>query len=299
MSDGGVLRQTWRLFWSRFEELALPPGSQWCLGLLIALAGWETGLNASSNIADVLLVGNFVERLFHGEAIASAATGLFQGLMVGPDPEPLAVALTLLLGVALLGSLGGWIMVAARVAAGQPVEEKTWLRGILENGRMVSFFLLSAMFILAWVLAGGGLGAWLMKGVFARLSLRAVSVSAIGMGFFGLLLLAATFVGALYGTVTAIMGAFLAIAEPQTPFFKLYGRGRSLFLSGDGWDSLGWIFVFACFWGALKLLLSYWLLPWPIAGAWTMGCYAFGDGLLMLFSILAIAVIYVRGMKRA
>ncbi|MGE5707461.1 MAG: hypothetical protein ACM3YO_03940, partial [Bacteroidota bacterium] len=237
-----------------------------------------------------LLVGNFAERMFRGEALSSAGTGLLQGLMTSPDPEPLAVASVLLLCLALHGSLGGWVMVAARVAARQPVEEKTWLGGILENGRMLSFFLLSSMFILAWVLAGGGLGAWLVKGAFARLSLHALS--AVATGFLGLLLLAGTFVGALYGTVTAIMGAFLAIAEPQTPFFKLYGRARALF--GEGWDALGWIFVFACLWGALKFLLSYLLLPWPIAGAWMMGCYAFGDGLLMLFGVLLIAVIYDR-----
>ncbi|HBN08585.1 MAG TPA: hypothetical protein DD435_08015 [Cyanobacteria bacterium UBA8530] len=278
--------------WQHFEEVAYPPGSEWCLGIIIALAGWEVGLNSPYDISDVLLIGNTLRNLWGGENPVMAFRALSQGLFDGPIPSLPAVASSLTLLAILVLSLGGWIMAAFRVAADCPVEEKTWQSGVFGNFRLVGYFLSTSFLLLFLSFSGGALGAFLLKTAFERHPLSGL----YGMG--GLFVLVFTAGLVLYGAATATMGGFVAIAETKTPFLQLYPRGRRIFLKADGWDTFGSLAMLALLWAFLKTALSYFLLPLPVAVAIARGLGILGDGIFLLLTLLAAATLYQEGARK-
>lgn len=273
--------------WQDFSEVALPPGSQWALGGLLALGGWQVGLNAHYAIGDVVLIGGAVTRILSGEALGTALPSLLQGFLYGEDPSLGASVTTLALLALLLLTLGGWAMAALRITSGTAVEDRTFEQGLSSNWRMMTYYALMGLVLGVVVASGCSMGVFFLKE-----SLWGLPAP---FALWGYALLALTGLFGVWFGATMLMGGFVAIAEPKTPFFSLYSKGLAIFQRANGASTLCGLLLLGLLWEGLKLLFSYALLPWPIFGALMLGLQALGDGVFLLYSLLALGYVYTTG----
>lgn len=276
--------------WQDFSEVVLPPGSQWALGLLLALGGWQVGLNAPYAISDVLLIGGAVTRILSGEMLGTALPSLLQGFIYGEDPSLGASVTTLALLALLLLTLGGWAMAALRVTSGSAVDDQTFEQGLGANWRMMTYYALMGLVLGVVVASGCSMGVFFLR--------EALWGLPAPFAFWGYGLLALTGLFGVWFGATMLMGGFVAIAEPKTPFFSLYSKGLSIFQRGHGASTLCGLVLLGLLWDGLKWGISYALLPWPVMGAFMLGLQALGDGVFLIYSLVALGYVYATGVLK-
>ncbi len=305
MNAGSPLGQACSLFVRRGSELLLPPGSELALGLLVAIGGFEVGLGTPTQEGLAEQV-----RVLFTQGPAAFASGL---LGLG-SPQPLAVAVWAGLAAAVLVLAGGWINVAVTIARQHeivaatpaPVDAAVWSAGLASSGRVLGWNAVTLAWILGLGVLIGQTGLFVLRtGIAAAATGAVVMPSLIGIGTAALW--SFTVAAAVYYLAVALLGAIVAVAEPQTRFLSLFARAPKVFMAGGGWRGAGELAVLVVSWVAAKGLLAQLLVPaaashlglgadvYGVGAALLAAGLAVADGLMLLLVILLGAVIYARG----
>lgn len=275
------------------------------LGLLIALGGLEVGLAAPTQEGLAEQV-----RVLFTQGVAAFASGL---LGLG-SPQPLAVLVWAGLAVSVLVLAGGWINVAVTIARQHrspatppsPVDDAVWSVGLSRSGRVLGWNAVTLAWILGLGVAIGQTGLFVLRTGIAAASTGAIVMpSLIGIGTAALW---AFIVGAaVYYLAVALLGAIVAVAEPQIRFLSLFSRAPKIFMAGGGWRGAGELAALVICWGASKALLAQLLVPasgtdlglgasvYGVGAALLSAGLAVADGLMLLLILLLGAVMYARG----
>lgn len=311
MADSRSLMSMLALGGRHLPTLVMPPGSAILLAGIIALAGWEIGLNMPYTVSDILAFRSM------GAVAVGVATGdtgwqhglsaIYATLKALPSPSRPAILSAIFTATALLIGAGGWINTALSLIQGRDADEATWWQGVRRSGISTLWFLI--IFSLAFAAIG-------ISAVAAGMVLRSVVTGVLPAGIPAMLasggaiaLLIASFAGACYGIAVTSLTGVVAIAEPQTPFLRLPLRARRLFKVADGWRFLrqfslvitGWVIVKAL---AYQLMIPFAPVAQPFSKAVSAGgallytVLTIGDGLVLLLGILWAARTYVHGLQK-
>lgn len=296
MSEG--LRHSMGLLRRNAGVLLHPPGASPYIALMLAVAGFEVGLNAPSVIAETLAV-----RTLAREGVAGFVSAV-QGM---PEPTRPAVASALFLLALCLFTLGGWVKAAHAVVQGRPPHVEDWNSGVLHSGRAIFWIGLISLVVVG--LLGG-------SAVLAASAARAWLAGTLGEGWTSMVwpmasggLFMLTLVAGLYLLSSSLIMGVVAIVEPETGFLRIPVRSRALFKAADGWNyfaKMGGLIVvwFAVKLAFLQLTIPFQPVPAPwgrviaIAGSVLHGALMFGDGLVALVGIVLAVQMYQRGAKR-
>ncbi|MBU6429171.1 MAG: hypothetical protein KGR26_09195 [Cyanobacteria bacterium REEB65] len=274
-----------------------PQGAEPALALLVALGGLEVGVAMPTQIAIVQLVRT---------ALTQGAATFASALASLPSPSPSLIVVSFALGLAVLSLSGGWIRTALTLARGESPGPDTWLRGIRGAPRVLAWSgtTLGAMGAITLTMGQVALFA-VHRGLVAARSGAVIGPSLLGIAGVGLwsLVLGA----AVYYLASSCLGAVVAIAEPRTPFWSLFGRGTRVFLAGGGWQGLRDLAIVLGGWFILKAGLAQFLVPfrtvapgWPaelfgVSAALVATSMALGNALLVVLVAVMGAIVYERG----
>lgn len=298
--------------WGRnLPTLVMPPGSAVILAGIIAIAGWEIGLNMPYAVSDILAVRAMGKVAWE---VATGATGwqqafsaIYATLKAMPSPSNPAVASAILMATALLAAAGGWINISLALVKGETPSETTWWQGVKRSWISTLWFLI--LFGMAFLLIGTSAvaGTAVLRGaVSGTLAAGAPTMLAAG-GTLALFFL--SFMVAFYGIAVTSLTGVVAIAEPQTPFLQLPKRARRIFKAANGWTFLRQVSLAVGAWFVLKTLAYQLVIPFaPVAEPFTRAVSALGavlyalltvgDGLVLLLAILLAARTYLYGRER-
>jgi hypothetical protein len=298
--------------WGRnLPTLVMPPGSAVLLAVIIAIAGWEIGLNMPYAVSDILAVRSMATVAL-GVATGDtswqqAFSAIYATLKAMPSPSNPAVASAIMTATALLVAAGGWINVSLGLIQGESPSEKAWWQGVRRSWISTLWFLI--LFGMAFLLIGTSAvaGTAVLRGaVTGTLAAGAPTLLAAGgaLAFFFL-----SFVAAFYGIAVTSLTGVVAIAEPQTPFLQLPHRARRIFKAANGWHFLRQVSLAVGIWFLVKTLAYQLVIPFaPVAEPFTQAVSAFGavlyalltvgDGLVLLLAILLAARTYLHGREK-
>lgn len=297
--------------WSRnLPTLMIPPGSTGLVAAIVAVAGWEIGLNMPYTVADILAVrsvGAIAQGLVSGESNAiQALQALYSTLKALPEPSIPAVISAILMATILLAGAGGWINTSLALVRGETPDAGRWWAGVKRS------WISTLWFLILFGLAFGAMGA---STLLSTAVVRGAMLGSIASGMPTILaavgclsLLGLTFAGACYGIAVTSLTGVVAIAEPRTPFLKLPLRARRVFLAGHGWSFLRQLSVAMTAWIVLKGALYQLIVPFsPVkppfdqvasaGGALLYSLLTLGDGLVLLLAILLAARTYHHGSR--
>jgi hypothetical protein len=298
--------------WGRnLPVLVMPPGSSILLAGIIALAGWEIGLNMPYAVSDILAVRSM------GAVALGVATGdtgwqqafsaIYATLKAMPSPSTPAVASAIVTATVLLVAAGGWINTSLALIRGETPSESTWWQGVQRSWVSTLWFLILFGMAFAAIGLSAIAGTAVLRGaVTGTLAAGAPTMLAAG-GALAMFFL--SFIGAFYGIAVTSLTGIVAIAEPHTPFLKLPSRARRIFKAGDGWQFLRQLSLALSVWIVLKTLAYQLVIPFaPIAepfgqvasvgGAVLYAMLTAGDGLVLLLAILLASRTYLHGKER-
>jgi len=296
VKDG--LRQSMGLLRRHAGVLLHPPGASPYIALILAVAGFEVGLNAPSVIAETLAVRTL------GREGVTAFVSAIQGL---PEPTRPAVASALLLLALCLFTLGGWVKAAHALVQGRSPRPEDWHSGVLHSGRAI--FWIGVVALVALILLGG-------TALLAAASARAWLAGTLGDGWTSLvwpmaaggLFMLALVVG-LYMLSSGVIMGVVAVVEPETSFLRIPVRSRAVFKAGDGWDYFSKMGTLILVWFVAKLALLQLTIPFsPVSAPWGQliailgsvlhGALMFGDGLVAMVGIVLAVQMYQRGAQQ-
>ncbi len=292
------LRSALSLFVRRAGWLLHPPGSSAYLALILAIGGFEVGFNSPGLVAETLAV-----RL----AFMDGPGAFLGALRALPDPSRHAIATTVMLALACLFTLGGWIHVGLTVVRGQEPTPETWHQGLARSGRALAW-----MGLVVGILALGlGAVSVLTLGI-----VRAYLNGTLGEGSRALYLLAGSILAfflsamaALHVLGTTYLLGIVAVAEPQTRFLEIPRRSRQIFVAARGERFMaravaaifGWVVFKAAM---MQVTIPFVALPsalvraYSVFGSVTAGALMLGDGVLWLVLILLASGFYQEGVER-
>lgn len=292
------LRQSMDLLRRNAGVLLHPPGASPFLALILAVAGFEVGLNAPGAIAETLAL----------RTLAREGVGAFMAALQGmPEPSRPALVSALVLLALCLFTLGGWINTIHALSKGQSPRAEDWNSGLLNSGRAIFWIGVVALLVLAALVGAGALAigtarAWL-AGTLGEGTMALAWPMASG-GAFMLTLLAG-----LYALGASVIMGVVAVVEPETRFLQIPVRSQAVFKAADGgsyFTKMGGLLVA---WFALKLALLQLTIPFQpvpapwgrviaIAGSVVHGALMLGDGLVALVGIVLAVQMYQRGVTR-
>lgn len=298
--------------WGRnLPVLVRPPGSSGLLAAIIAIAGWEIGLNMPYAVSDILAVRSMSTvawSVAHGDTgWQQAFSALYSTLKAMPSPSTPAVASAVIMATILLIAAGGWINTSLSLVRGESPSESTWWQGIQRS------WISTLWFLIIFGMAFGALGASAVAGTAV---LRGAMTGTLTAGTTTLLasagalaMMGIAVLGSFYGIAVTSLTGIVAIAEPQTPFIRLPGRARRIFKAANGWHFLRQLSLALTAWILLKTLAYQFVIPFaPIAqpfsqavsagGALLYTALTIGDGLFMLLAILMAAQTYLHGKQK-
>jgi hypothetical protein len=281
------------------------------LAVIIAIAGWEIGLNMPYAVSDILAVRSMATIAL---GMATGDTGwqqafsaIYATLKAMPSPSNPAVASAIMTATALLVAAGGWINISLGLIQGEPPSETTWWQGVKRSWISTLWFLI--LFGMAFLLIGASAiaGTAVLRGAMTgTLAAGAPTLLAAG-GALALFFL--SFMTAFYGIAVTSLTGVVAIAEPQTPFLQLPQRAHRIFKAADGWHFLRQVSLAVGVWFVLKTLLYQLVIPFaPVPAPFTQAVSALGavlytlltvgDGLVLLLAILLAARTYLHGREK-
>lgn len=298
--------------WGRnLPKLAMPPGSSVILAGIIAVAGWEIGLNMPYAVSDILAVrsmGSVAMGLASGDTgWQQAFSAIYSTLKAMPDPSMPAVASAIVTATILLVAMGGWISTSLTLLQGEAPSEATWWQGVRRSWASTLWLLILVGAAFASVGATAIAGTVVLRGaVTGSLAPGMPLLLAAGTT---LSLLFLTLIAAFYGLAVTSLTGIVAIAEPQTPFFRLPGRARRIFKAANGWQFLRRLSLILSAWLIVKTLAYQLVVPFaPVAQPFTQAVSAggavlyalltIGDGLFLLLSILLASQTYQFGKSK-
>lgn len=312
MAESRSLMSLMSLWGRNLPTLAMPPGSSVLLAGIIAVTGWEIGLNMPYAVSDILAVRSM------GAVALGVATGdsswqqafsaIYGTLKAMPSPSTPAVASAILLATIMLIAAGGWINTSLALLKGETPSEKTWWRGVTRSWISTLWFLI--LFGMAFALIGLSalLGTVVLRGaVTGTLAPGAPTLLASGAA---LAMFFVSFMGAFYGIAVTSLSGIVAIAEPRTPFLKIPARAFRVFKAANGWRFLRQLSLAIGLWVVLKTLAYQLVIPFaPVAEPFTQAVSAggavlytlltVGDGLVLLLAILLASGTYLHGQEKA
>lgn len=293
----GGLRNSIGLLGRNAGVLLHPPGASPYIALILAIAGFEVGYNAPSVIAETLAV----------RTLAREGVGAFAAAVKAmPDPSRPALTSALLLLALCLFTLGGWINTAHALVQGRSPRAEDWHAGILHSGRAI--FWIGAVALVVLIAVGG-------TGVLVTGTARAWLSGTLGDGWTGLAWPMAsgaafllTLVTGLYVLGSSILMGVVAVVEPETGFFRIPARSRTLLKAADSWGYFTKMGSLMLAWLAVKLALLQLTIPFEpvpaplgrlisIVGSVLHGALMFGDGLVALVGIVLAVQMYQRGTR--
>lgn len=269
-----------------------PPGASPYVALIVAIAGFEVGLNTPYTVAETLAVRSFL----------TDGLGAFLAALRGiPDPSSGAIASASLLALVCLFSLGGWINVALALVRGEEPTSETWRAGIMQSGRAIFWLGLFGSLVLLGVGGVGALSAWTLRASFIGTLGDGWSSSGLPMATVAAFALSLC-VGGYALASTSLMGV-VAVAEPQTRFLAIPARSREVFAASNSGRFCSRMALVLAGWFAVKLALYQLIIPFKplpgnlsdvlsVAGSVLNGMLTFGDGMVALVAIVLAVQIY-------
>lgn len=297
MGQTSPLKVAFSLLLRRGSDLLAPPGSEAAIGALVALGGWAVGLALPTQISLARLARVLVTQ---GPAAFDSALDAVR------PPGVLAIEVWLALAVVTMVFASGWIQTALALAADRPVDDSTWIRGLAGAGRTLAWNAAS----LVWI---AGLGVLIAQvGFFAiRTGLAEAATGALIMPSLigiGTAAVWSFVVGAgVYYLAVCMLGAVVAVAEPNAPLLSLFGRAPRVFVRGGGWQGVRDVVLLLGGWALIRCALGQLLVPvvalhfgtqalvFGVAGALLAGALAVGDAIVLLLILLLGTVVYQRG----
>ncbi|GEM_PF-3007914 len=298
--------------WGRsLPVLVMPPGSKVILAVIIAIAGWEIGLNMPYAVSDILAV-RAMSAVAMGVASGEidwqvAFSALYSTLKAMPSPSAPAVISAIVTATALLLAAGGWINTSLALAQGQEPDEATWWRGVRRSWISTLWFLI--IFGLAFAAIGltSIAGTAVLRGVVTGALTAGMPTMLAAGGVLTMVFL--SLFGAFYGIAVNSLTGIVAIAEPQTPFLRMPGRARRIFKAANGWQFLRQLSLVLTVWVLLKTMAYQLVIPFsPVTapfgqmvsagGALLFALLTAGDGLLLLLAIMFATQTYLLGMRK-
>ncbi|MNX31108.1 hypothetical protein D3C86_612850 [compost metagenome] len=308
MAESRTLMSLFSLWGRNLPTLVMPPGSAVLLAAIIAIAGWEIGLNMPYAVSDILAVRSMGTVAF-GVATGDtswqqAFSAIYSTLKAMPTPSTPAVASAIILATTLLVAAGGWIRTSLALVQGEDPTETTWWQGVQRSWVSTLWFLILAGMAFTAIGISAIAGTAVLRGVVTG-TLSAGTPTFLAAGG-ALVMFFVSTVGALYGISVTSLTGIVAIAEPRTPFLKLPGRARRIFKAADGWAFLRQLSLLLSLWVVLKTLAYQLVIPFaPVAEPFTQAASAggavlyalltVGDGLFLLLAILLAAKTYLHG----
>jgi hypothetical protein len=220
LTESRSLLSLFSLWRRNLPTLAVPPGSIGLIAGLIAVAGWEIGLNMPYAIADILAVrsmGAIASGLASGSTgWQEALSAIYATLKAMPSPSTPAVVSAVVTATVLLTAAGGWINTCLTLLQSGRPSEAVWWQGVKRS--WVSTLWLLILFGLAFAAVGASsmVGAAVVKGAVTG-ALPAGWPALLASGG-AMALLFTSLAGAFYGIAVTSLTGIVAIAEPQTPF---------------------------------------------------------------------------------
>lgn len=308
MAESRPLMSTISLWGRNLPTLVMPPGSAVLLALIIAIAGWEIGLNMPYAVSDILAVRSM------GTVALGVATGdtswqqafasLYSTLKAMPSPSTPAVTSAIVLATVLLFAAGGWINTSLALLKDDDLNEAVWWRGVQRS------WISTLWFLILFGLAFGAIG---LSAIAGTAVLRGAVTGTLAAGTPTLLAAGGTLalfflstIATFYGIAVTSLTGIVAIAEPKTPFLKLPGRARRIFKAADGWGFLRQLSLVMGVWLVVKTLAYQLVIPFGViaepfmqaasaGGAVLYALLTVGDGLFLLLAILLASKTYLQG----
>ena len=311
MAESRSLMSLVSLWGRNLPTLAMPPGSSVLLAVIIAVAGWEIGLNMPYTVSDILAVrtmGSVAVGVASGDTSwQQAFSAIYSTLKAMPSPSTPAVVSAIVMATALLVAAGGWINTSLALVKGEAPSETTWWQGVARSWISTLWFLI--LFGMAFVAIGlsAVAGAAVLRGaVTGTLSAGMPTLLAAGGA---LAMFFVSMITAFYGLAVTSLTGIVAIAEPKTPFLGLPTRAFQIFKAGHGWRFLRQLSVVVGLWFVLKTAAYQLVIPFgPVAQPFTQAVSAagallytlltVGDGLVFLLAILMAARTYLQGLEK-
>jgi hypothetical protein len=269
-----------------------PPGASPYLALMIAVAGFEVGLNTPYTIAETLAVRTLV---------TDGPAAFFAAIQAVPDPSRPAMGTALGLALLCLLTFGGWINTVHALVSGAEPTPEVWNSGMARTGR--SLFWLGLAGLLACIVVGG-------FGFASAHLIRAAAMGALGDGWRAQVLpwgVTSAFIALLligvYVLVFTFLAAVVAVGEPDTRLLRLPGRTWAIFKGASSDRFLPRMGGLLFTWFLVKTALQQAAIPFqPLEGragelvsalgAVLGGILMFGDGLVALIGIVLATQLY-------
>lgn len=282
----------------KFLKLLHPAGSSPYLAAIIAIAGFEIGLNTPYTVAEALAIRSLmVEGV---EPFVSALKSV-------PDPSNAALGSAVMLAILCLFTLGGWINVSFALQRSEEPSAGVWHEGIRQSGRALFWLGLVGTLVIIAIGGVGGVAAGILKAWLEGYLGLGWSALALPIAASSVLML--TVAAGMYVLATSYLMGVVAVVEPTTRFWQIPKRSRELFQAADGWQFfwkltpllLGWLFM--------KLALLQLIIPFqPLSGLMSRVASVFGaivnssltlgDGLVLLLGIWWAVQSYVEGLEK-
>lgn len=297
--------------WARnLPTLVKPPGSSLLLALLITVAGLEIGLNMPYTVSDILAVrtmGMVAMGVANGDTSwQQAFSAIYTTLKAMPSPSAPAVGSAIALATAVLVGAGGWINTSLALIQGKAPSESTWKQGVRRSWVSTLWFLILFGFAFSVVGASAAAGAAVLRGALmgALAPGQPTMLAAAG----ALTMFFVSMAVAFYGLAVTSLTGIVAIAEPETSFFRVPIRAYQVFKTAKGWRFLRQLGLVLGLWFAAKTAAYQLVIPFaPIASWYSLVVSAagaifytmltIGDGLVFLLAILMASRTYLQGLK--
>ena len=283
-----------RLNW----DVLVPPGSSLLVGLILGVAGIQTGLQAEQTWSEVLAVRLLFTQGY--EPFASALAAL-------PDSPPIIWGVHAVMAALFLSGFGGWTRALLDEQTGHEPSADGWTRGSQQTPAAIAVWLVGLT--LGGLLALGACFALLVlfrgvhDGTLPWGTGSAVAAWVAGTGLASVLLVTAS--------TTVVLGTLAAVERIHHPHpvNGLMMRAWSTYRRGKGGATMSRVIALWIAWNILRIgllqaavpaiaLPPQWLPAWSVGGTILAAVMNLGDGMMLIWSLREACRLYLRGMTR-